>query len=384
MAPFGAALVKRKTAQAQEVAAKAWHVNGARPVWRGHDGDASVSAMRKIAWPAVGLLGLAIIVGGVLLYRATPASQPAAEPAPASPSAAASAPVPLRPITDGLAVQQAPPATEIPPAGTPPAAAAPPTPDAPRTADMPAPPATPTSGGALADASGATPPSATPPAEEPLTAPPLTAQPLTAPPLTAQPSPRPPAAAKAAPGSDLPVVAVAPRVVHVVPEKEALEAPPVTVTDRNGRVMSHIVPRPASPAVAAGPPPRGPAPVQLAGPAPSTTVINVSGQPVRLFGVRPADASDVCLAKAGRAQPCAEVAREAVAARLGTFSAVHCRTPPGQRGDSASICLDGAGVDIAGFLVGEGLALANPRESNDYVGAEGVARANKRGLWRYR
>lgn len=299
--------------------------------------------MRKIPWPVVGLAGLAVIVGGTLLYRATSAPSPA-------PGTQVTETVPLR--APALAVQ--------PPDGTP--AATPPLPVSPA-------PAAPSPDTASANAATETADAATQVAD-------AAAQ--------AQPSPAPaekPATETASAGADLPVVNVPPRVVHVVPEKEPVDAPSVTVTDKNGRVMSHIVPRPASP-VAAMPP--APAPLNGVAQVGNPTVIMVSGQPVRLFGVRPADPTDVCLSKAGRAQPCADAARDALAARLGTFSDVHCRMPPGRRGDGSSICLDGAGVDLAGYLVGEGLALANPRESNDYVGAEGVARANKRGLWHYR
>ena len=53
--------------------------------------------MRKIPWPVVGLAGLAVIVGGTLLYRATPAPTPA-------PQASVSATVPLRATEPALAV----------------------------------------------------------------------------------------------------------------------------------------------------------------------------------------------------------------------------------------------------------------------------------------
>ena len=66
-------------------------------------------------------------------------------------------------------------------------------------------------------------------------------------------------------------------------------------------------------------------------------------------------------------------------------AAVSCRVPPGQRrAVAAALCIDAAGVDLAGFLVAQGFALADPAQSYDYVGAETVARSQKRGLWRYR
>lgn len=282
--------------------------------------------MRKILWPAVGIAGLGVIVGGLLLYRATPV--------PSSPRLVLAIPG-LRDSAPMVAA--APAAAEA------------------------------------TEAASTRPPGA-----------------VAAPANTEAAAPeQPPGVADA--GAGLQVIHVAPRVVHVVPEMESTPSAPVTLTDKSGRAMSRSMPRPAAPptglAVAMRPPAPKPAPqplpngaVQAAG----STLINVSGQQVRLFGIRPPNPTDVCLAKDGHARPCGEIAREAAAARLASYVGVHCRTPAGQRSDLGQICLDGAGVDVAGFLVGEGFALANAQESNDYVGAEGVARANRRGLWHYR
>jgi endonuclease YncB( thermonuclease family) len=86
----------------------------------------------------------------------------------------------------------------------------------------------------------------------------------------------------------------------------------------------------------------------------------------------------------GTAQSCRDVARKALAQRHAAHSQVHCRIPPGQRGAPGAICLDASGTDLGGFLVAEGFALADPAQSYDYVGAEGVARSFHRGLWHYR
>src|SRR5260221_404938 len=89
-------------------------------------------------------------------------------------------------------------------------------------------------------------------------------------------------------------------------------------------------------------------------------------------------------AQARRTLPCQEQAQDLLAARLAGKAKVSCRFPGGSRQDSPAICLDGDGVDLGGFLVAEGLALADPAQSYDYVGAEGIARAQKRGLWLFR
>ena len=88
---------------------------------------------------------------------------------------------------------------------------------------------------------------------------------------------------------------------------------------------------------------------------------------------------------AGDNRSCSDVARDALAQRLQHYPNVACRVPPGQRGgDPAAICTDNSGTDLAQFLVDQGYALADTHQSFDYFGAESAARANRRGLWRYR
>jgi endonuclease YncB( thermonuclease family) len=113
--------------------------------------------------------------------------------------------------------------------------------------------------------------------------------------------------------------------------------------------------------------------------------LTVGDRAIELFGVKLPRSGDRC---AGTTQPsgnCGELARGALAARLKANAAVSCRVPPGQRrAVPAALCIDANGVDLAGFLVAQGFALADPAQSYDYVGAETVARSLKRGLWRYR
>ncbi|HXR87274.1 MAG TPA: hypothetical protein VN728_09900 [Stellaceae bacterium] len=225
----------------------------------------------------------------------------------------------------------------------------------------------------------------------------------------------PPSAAAAAPpakpsGSDLPNVEVAPRTVHTVPDAEP-PAPSVTIVDRNGRTLKEINPSSGLsptyvPSVGPGgaatasrrstrPQPPSVPNSRLASPPPGTsfdgtgsaaggTMLSISGRAVRLFGVRLAEGRDRCGLGPGDNRPCNDVARDALAQRLKRYPNVACRVPPGQRGDQVAICTDSSGTDLGGFLVAEGYALADTNQSFDYFGAEGAARANRRGLWRYR
>jgi endonuclease YncB( thermonuclease family) len=211
------------------------------------------------------------------------------------------------------------------------------------------------------------------------------------------------------PASDLPSVDVAPRTVHTVPDTEP-PAASVTVVDRNGRTLRELNPSAGlSPTYVPSVGPGGaashgpgrpvlvpPANSRLAslpsgatfdgkGSAAGGATVSVSGRAIRLFGVRLAEPRDKCGLGTGDNRSCNDVARDALAQRLRHYPTVACRVPPGQRGsDQAAICTDNSGTDLAGFLVGEGYALADTNQSFDYFGTEGLARANRRGLWRYR
>jgi endonuclease YncB( thermonuclease family) len=174
------------------------------------------------------------------------------------------------------------------------------------------------------------------------------------------------------------------RPAHVVPENEPL--PPERPIDIRNPPNTAAQTASAGPSQQAAPSaaPRAPA-VQIAGAAEASgaAALLVSGQPIRLFGVRPPSTVDRC-APAGAAGPsCTEQARRALAARLARNAGVSCRVPA-PTATGTAVCLDAEGVDLGGLLVAEGLALADPTQSYDYVGAESIARTQHRGLWLFR
>jgi len=183
----------------------------------------------------------------------------------------------------------------------------------------------------------------------------------------------------------LPTVEVSPRPVHTVPDYTPPAAP---VTFENGSRHPSESPRPQMATRRVPPAPRPATTMVVRGKARlgESLSLSVRGRALPLFGVRLPPSGDRCKTSATRAaRACREMARQELAARLRRDSAVSCRVPPGQgRHRSAAICLDAAGVDLGGLLVGQGLALADRTQSYDYVGAEGVARSLHRGLWRYR
>ena len=185
--------------------------------------------------------------------------------------------------------------------------------------------------------------------------------------------------------------------VYPVPDYRTAPIPHVTMEDRNGNPIgrSAAAPAPSAPSAAPSappPPPRPqqappPVPATLTGPAQATgtTMLALQGHSVRLFGIAAPASGDRCQAEKGDPRPCTEIAQQILADRLAHSARVTCTLPPGaSAGTPARICLDDKGVDVAGFLVGEGLALADPRQTQDYRSAEGVARSLKKGLWAYR
>jgi endonuclease YncB( thermonuclease family) len=214
---------------------------------------------------------------------------------------------------------------------------------------------------------------ATEPAEEPVPLP---------------PPPVPPEASTALP--ELPQQEVKAQVVHTVPDYEPSAVPHVTLQDAQGRTLTRPQASSSSRAKSASPPQQAalpPAPASLAGPARATGTVSlaVNGQTVRLFGVLPPASTDRCALGSSDPLPCAEVTEAMLAARLARSASITCQLPPGVgAADPARICLDAEGADIAGYLVGEGLAVADRHAGASYAGAESAARASGKGLWHYR
>jgi endonuclease YncB( thermonuclease family) len=200
------------------------------------------------------------------------------------------------------------------------------------------------------------------------------------PPAPAAPEPAKTAAASRG-ASDLPTVEVATHPIHAVPDS-ASPMMGVTLYNRAGKKIASFGPAAAAPKSAV---PLAPS-FDLSGlakPAGATTIA-VAGYPVKLFGIAVAGPRDRCGPPTSPAQNCAKAARAMLARRLRLYPKVSCRLPPDRKLDAGAICLDGSGTDLGGMLVSEGVALADPQQSNDYLGAQGVAQSFRRGLWLYR
>jgi endonuclease YncB( thermonuclease family) len=262
------------------------------------------------------------------------------------------------------------------------------------------------------------------PANEPAPSEPTPAPPEAAmkPQAADQPAPSPPPMPVSPPSqslSKLPVQEVEPRAVHAVPESESGVIPHVTLLDRQGHPLarSSASAPPPSYVPSVGPAPNGaassvpptsykpsvpargvvaqpaqqaalpPVPASLSGAAHATGTVSIAidGHVVRLYGVLPPASTDRCALGTGAPQSCAEVTQTILAARLARSASVTCQLPPGVgAGDPARICLDAMGADIAGYLVGEGLAVADRHAGGGYASAEGIAQSGGKGLWHFR
>jgi endonuclease YncB( thermonuclease family) len=107
--------------------------------------------------------------------------------------------------------------------------------------------------------------------------------------------------------------------------------------------------------------------------------IRIRGERIRLVGMDAPELHQTCRDASGRGWSCGRSARERLAA-LVAGSAVTCRPSGHDRyGRTLAICTSGAGADLGGTLVREGLAVA--AYGNSYRVAELGARSSGRGLW---
>ncbi|GEM_PF-2957913 len=213
----------------------------------------------------------------------------------------------------------------------------------------------------------------------PSRAPPPSYQPSVGPPLSNAASSTPPTASPPKAGTGTVYLAPAP--------------PPPSYRPSVGPALGSVAPAsPSAPLRAAEAEPvqqaaaPATAPRSLSGPAHATGTVSlaVDGHSVRLYGVQPPISTDRCALGTGAPQRCSDVTEAVLAAKLAHTPSVTCQAPPGAgAAESARICRDAAGIDIAGFLVSEGLATADQRTST-YASAESTARAQGRGLWRFR
>ena len=106
--------------------------------------------------------------------------------------------------------------------------------------------------------------------------------------------------------------------------------------------------------------------------------IEVRGERIRLDALDAPESAQLCEAD-GKRWRCGQQAALNLADRIGTRNV----TCAGTYGRTLAICYVGD-LDLNGWLVSEGWALAYRRYSTEYVGLEEAAQAAQRGMWRGR
>ena len=108
--------------------------------------------------------------------------------------------------------------------------------------------------------------------------------------------------------------------------------------------------------------------------------IEVSGIPIRLFGIDAPEKDQPCATAEGVAYACGMVARSALAGRIG-LGAVSCRPRTTDRYDRVvAVCFDDNGDDLGAWLVENGFAVAFRKYSTVYVDQENRARHARQGI----
>ena len=108
--------------------------------------------------------------------------------------------------------------------------------------------------------------------------------------------------------------------------------------------------------------------------------IEIHGVRIRLHGVDAPESRQLCTRPTGERWRCGQQASLALSDQIGR-STVSCDPRDTDRyGRTVAVC-SSRGVDLNGWLVTQGWAVAYRRYSRDYVRAEDQARAARRGVW---
>jgi len=107
--------------------------------------------------------------------------------------------------------------------------------------------------------------------------------------------------------------------------------------------------------------------------------IDIRGQRIRIHGIDAPEAAQTCN-RAGQAIPCGQEATEALARKVGQSKVTCTGIEHDQYQRLIAVCQVG-GVDVGGWLVEQGRAVAFIRYSQDYIAAEQQARQKKIGIW---
>jgi endonuclease YncB( thermonuclease family) len=108
--------------------------------------------------------------------------------------------------------------------------------------------------------------------------------------------------------------------------------------------------------------------------------LEMRGQRIRLDAIDAPESGQRCLNQNGKPYRCGQKAAFALADRIGRGT-VRCEPTGRDRYDRIIATCFRDAVNLNGWMVREGWAVAFRKYGNDYVPDEDEARANRRGLW---
>jgi endonuclease YncB( thermonuclease family) len=107
----------------------------------------------------------------------------------------------------------------------------------------------------------------------------------------------------------------------------------------------------------------------------------VEGQHMRLYGVDAFEPEQTCLDRQGRPGHCGTAAKAALA-ELVQGEAIACTVVADEPTDGyVARCTGRDGIDLGGYLVRAGLALADPQAGKAYLADQAAAKASAVGAW---
>jgi endonuclease YncB( thermonuclease family) len=108
--------------------------------------------------------------------------------------------------------------------------------------------------------------------------------------------------------------------------------------------------------------------------------IDIHGSRIRFFGIDAPESGQSCTDATGKSYRCGQRAAFALDSKIGAHT-VSCDNRDVDRyGRIVAVCLAG-GVDLNGWMVQQGWAVAYRRYSSDYVTDEAAAKSAGRGVW---
>jgi endonuclease YncB( thermonuclease family) len=108
--------------------------------------------------------------------------------------------------------------------------------------------------------------------------------------------------------------------------------------------------------------------------------IEIRGQRIRLHAIDAPESAQTCLDAGGRSYRCGQRSAFELADKIGQRN-VSCRQTDIDRYQRMIAVCDLNGVDLNGWMVREGHAIAYRRYGLDYVRDENLARRERRGMW---